>query len=52
MRNGSIYATTIKSFIENKVRLGSDTRPYIMSEENTINIDEPRDLDLARVIIK
>ena len=52
VRNGSIYATTIKSFMENKVRLGPDTRPYIMSEDRTINIDEPRDLELARVVMK
>jgi CMP-N,N'-diacetyllegionaminic acid synthase len=52
VRNGSIYATTVKSFIKNKVRLGPDTRPYIMSEDDTINIDEPRDLELARVIMK
>tara|TARA_R100000808_G_C2131685_1_gene140759 strand:+ start:205 stop:882 length:678 start_codon:yes stop_codon:yes gene_type:complete len=52
VRNGSIYATTMKSFLEHKVRLGPDTRPHIMSEENTINIDEPRDLELARILLK
>ena len=52
VRNGSIYATTIDSLMKNKVRLGPNTRPYIMSEDNTINIDEPRDLELARVIMK
>jgi len=52
VRNGSIYATTVESFLEHEVRLGPDTRPYIMSEENTINIDEPRDLELARIILK
>ena len=52
VRNGSIYATTVESFLEDEVRLGPDTRPYIMSEENTINIDEPRDLELARIILK
>ena len=52
VRNGSIYATTRASLVENRVRLGPDTRPYIMPEERTINIDEPRDLELARVLLK
>ena len=33
-------------------RLGPITRPYIMSEKRTINIDEPRDLMLAKLIIE
>ena len=52
VRNGSIYATTHASLVENRVRLGPDTRPYTMPEERTINIDEPRDLELARVLLK
>ena len=52
MRNGSIYATTKESFLSNKVRLGPDTRPYIMDESKTINIDEPIDLELARLLLR
>tara|TARA_R110001583_G_scaffold2257_12_gene16695 strand:+ start:3551 stop:4231 length:681 start_codon:yes stop_codon:yes gene_type:complete len=52
VRNGSIYATTMFSFLKNKVRLGPDTRPYIMEESKTINIDEPIDLELARLLLK
>mgnify|MGYP003136613927 CR=1 FL=1 len=52
VRNGSVYATTMKSFVANKVRLGPDTRPYIMDEARTINIDEPIDLKLARVLME
>ena len=51
VRNGSIYAMTYKQITENKMRLGKDTRPYIMSEERTINIDEPIDLELARLLV-
>lgn len=51
VRNGSIYATTKKSLLETGVRLGKDTRPYIMPEERTINMDEPVDLELARILI-
>ena len=35
-----------------KRRLGSITRPYIMPEERTINIDDPRDLALAKFILE
>ena len=35
-----------------KRRLGSITRPYIMPEKRTINIDEPRDLALAKFILE
>ena len=52
VRNGSIYATTATSLYENKIRLGLDTRAYIMPEERTINIDEPIDLQLARLLLR
>jgi CMP-N-acetylneuraminic acid synthetase len=52
VRNGSIYATTMSSFLKHKIRLGPDTRPYIMDENKTINIDEPIDLELARLLLK
>ena len=32
-------------------RLGEDTRPYLMPEDRTINIDEPIDLKLAELMI-
>ena len=35
----------------NKVRLGKDTRPYIMPESRSINIDEPIDLKLAELLL-
>ena len=52
VRNGSIYAMTYNQLKIKHIRLGKDTRPYIMSEERTINIDEPRDLELAKVLLK
>jgi len=51
VRNGSIYATTCKSFLLCGNRLGKDTRPYIMPEERTINIDEKRDLMVAKIMM-
>ena len=52
VRNGSIYAMTHKQLHTYSERLGKDTRPYIMPEERTINIDEPIDLELARILLK
>ena len=52
VRNGSIYATTFDSLVKTRTRLGEDTRPYIMPEERTINIDELIDLELARIMLK
>ncbi len=51
VRNGSIYATKKKILLEFGVRLGGIVRPYIMSEENTMNIDEPKDLEFAKILI-
>ena len=52
VRNGSIYAMTYEQLKIKQNRLGDDTRPYIMSEKRTINIDEPIDLELARIMLK
>lgn len=52
VRNGSIYAMTFEQLKTNQNRLGEDTRPYIMSEKRTINIDEPIDLELARIMLR
>ncbi len=50
-RNGSIYGMTFEQLKIKQSRLGDDTRPYIMSEDRTINIDEPIDLKLAELMI-
>jgi len=36
----------------NETRYDKNTVPYIMSEERTINIDEPIDLELARILLR
>lgn len=51
IRNGSIYAFWKKSFIKYNNRLGEICRPYIMPNERTINIDEPNDLLMAKILI-
>ncbi len=51
IRNGSIYAMTYSSLLSSGIRLGACTRPYIMPEKRTINIDEPIDLMVAEQLI-
>ena len=51
VRNGSIYATSVDMLLKNRVRLSGVVRPYIMSEDRTINIDESVDLELARILL-
>ena len=50
--HGSIYAFWKSSFLKYNNRLGKTCRPFIMPEERTINIDEPIDLELAKILIK
>jgi len=52
VRNGSIYAMTTFSLLKTTRRLGENTRPYIMPQCRSINIDEPIDLELAKILIK
>jgi len=49
IRNGSIYVMTKLFLMENKARYGKDSIAYIMPLERTINIDEPEDLEIARL---
>lgn len=52
IRNGSIYATTVDSFLSTQKRLGPVTKAYVMSEDHTINIDRMMDMRVAEMIIK
>ena len=52
VRNGSIYAFTLASFVRTGRRLGDDVRPFVMDESRSINIDELIDLEVARIMIE
>ena len=52
IRNGSIYAMTWEQLRTKETKYDKNTVPYIMSEERTINIDEPIDLELARILLR
>tara|TARA_Y100000816_G_C26106918_1_gene588581 strand:- start:2822 stop:3532 length:711 start_codon:yes stop_codon:yes gene_type:complete len=52
IRNGSIYAAK-RNMIVKKKRYGSkNSIPYIMSSMNSINIDEKKDLELFKILLK
>jgi CMP-N-acetylneuraminic acid synthetase len=50
VRNGSIYAFTLDAFQRYRSRYGGITRPYVMSDIESLNIDEPLDLTVARLL--
>ena len=52
VRNGSIYAMTYEQMVGKGLRIGKDVRPYIMDEQNSINLDEPLDLEIAKIKIR
>jgi CMP-N,N'-diacetyllegionaminic acid synthase len=51
-RNGSIYLVRRSSFLEQLSLMPKPSIPYIMSEDYLLNIDEPRDILVAEVLIK
>lgn len=51
IRNGSIYSMR-RDMLEKKIRYGTNNSvAYIMPRERTVNIDEPMDLEIARVLM-
>ena len=52
IRNGSIYCMR-RDMVEKKIRYGTkNSIAYIMPSERAINIDEPRDLIVAKVMMR
>jgi CMP-N,N'-diacetyllegionaminic acid synthase len=51
-RNGAIYAFRRNLIDEIESLIGPDTRPYIMPEERSINIDNETDLLLADLLLQ
>lgn len=52
VRNGSIYSMKRDVLMINNIRYGSEnSRPYIMPEERTVNIDTLMDLKIAETMI-
>lgn len=51
-RNGSIYLVRVDSFKRNKSLMTKPSIPYIMPLDTLLNIDEPRDLKIADVLMR
>lgn len=51
-RNGSIYLVRTSAFLEKMSVMAKPAMPLLMSDEYLVNIDEPRDLVIAEVMIK
>jgi CMP-N,N'-diacetyllegionaminic acid synthase len=53
IRNGSIYAIKRDILMEKRIRFGSDnSRPYIMTQEKSVNIDNEIDLIVAETLMR
>ena len=52
IRNGAIYISKVNFLKKNKVLTDSKSVPYIMDQTESINIDGPIDLQLAKVLLK
>lgn len=50
-RNGAIYLTKRRAFLKHKSLMSKPIKPYIMPYDQMLNIDEPRDIKLAEVLI-
>ncbi|APY00727.1 acylneuraminate cytidylyltransferase family protein [Lacinutrix venerupis] len=52
LRNGAIYATRVSTFIKSKKLISANKKAYIMPESKWANVDTPRDLLIAEVLIR
>lgn len=52
IRNGAIYSMTRQTMIDLFSRHGPDSRPYIMPEERSVNVDGWMDLRIVELMIK
>lgn len=50
--NGAIYITSIDFFLKNMTFFAGRTLPYLMNEPESIDIDEPIDLEIARFLLE
>ena len=48
--NGSTYVATVSAFRAERTFYGARLRGHVMPRERSIDIDEPYDLELARML--
>lgn len=51
IRNGAIYLTKVSFFEKKKIISDKTSIPYLMEQDNSINIDGPLDLELAKILL-
>ena len=51
IRNGALYMSTRESLFRDKSLVGADCRGYVMSDEDSVNIDSIFDMEIAENII-
>lgn len=52
VRNGSFYAMRRNNLVKDKSRLNNNIIPYIMDLNRSVNIDEPIDLLIAKILLQ
>lgn len=50
--NGAVYVADAKSIVETRLFITDDTVPYIMSKNNSIDVDTEADLIVAEIFLK
>jgi CMP-N,N'-diacetyllegionaminic acid synthase len=51
-RNGAIYAVRRVVLVEKRTMMGDRKRPYVMSREQLVNVDDERDLVIAEAVVQ
>lgn len=51
-RNGAIFAMTRECIVDKFSRYGNDCRPYVMSEESSVDIDTMLDFKIAEFLLR
>jgi CMP-N-acetylneuraminic acid synthetase len=52
IRNGAIYAVRRDVVMLSNSMIGEVSRPYLMPEERSVNVDSPLDLHLAEILLQ
>ena len=52
MENGAFYITSKKALMESKNRISGTIRAYVMSEDSSIEIDEPKDFIVVEQLLR
>jgi CMP-N-acetylneuraminic acid synthetase len=51
IRNGAVYAVRRQVVMEQNSMIGAVSRPYVMPEDRSVNVDSPLDFRLAEILL-